>query len=156
MLGITCRRTQNPKTRETRRIVAEIETEMTTETEERTEIGSETTETETGTGEIGAEIEIAMVIETETGMATERGGRIGRGSPTLRNQWRRSVLLPHWSIVHSLDTHWSIVHCSLDIHWSIVHCNIVALVIHWGIVHSNLVATNSLIEYSLDDIISFL
>ena len=144
MLGITCRLTQNPKTRETRRIAAEIETEMTTETEERTEIGSETTETETGTGEIGAEIEIAMVIETETGTATERGGRIGRGSPTLRNQWRRSVLLPHWSIVHSLDTH-----------WSIVHCNLVALVIHWGIVHFNLEATNSLIDYSLDDIISF-
>lgn len=146
MLGITCRLTQNPKTRETRRIAAEIEIEMTTETEERTEIGSETTETETGTGEIGAEIEIATVIGTETGMATERGGRIGRGSPTLRNQWRRSVLLPHWSIVH----------CSLDTHWSIVHCNLVALVIHWGIVHFNLEATNSLIDYLLDDIISFL
>ena len=104
MLGITCRHTQNPKTRETRRIAAEIETVMTTETEERTEIGSETTETETGTGEIGAEIEIATVIETETGMATERGGRIGRGSPTLRNQWRRSVLLPHWSMFTVVST----------------------------------------------------
>lgn len=96
MLEITCPLTRNPRTRKTRRTV-EIETETITEIEGRTEIGTEigTTETEigTGTGEIGVEIETVMVIETGRETAIGTGEMIGRGSPTLRNLWRRFVLL---------------------------------------------------------------
>lgn len=94
MLEITCPLTRNPRTRKTRRTV-EIETETITEIEGRTEIGTEigTTETEIGTGEIGVEIETVMVIETGRETAIGTGEMIGRGSPTLRNLWRRFVLL---------------------------------------------------------------
>lgn len=89
MLEITCPPTQNPRTRKTRRTVVEIETEMITEIEGRTEIGTETgtTETEIGTGEIGVEIETVTVIEIGTGRETAigTGGMTGRGSPTLRS-----------------------------------------------------------------------
>lgn len=102
MLEITCPPTQNPRTRKTRRTV-EIETETITEIEGRTVIGTETgtTETEigTGTGEIGVEIETVTAIEIGTGRETAigTGEMIGRGSPTLRNLWRRFVLLVNMS-----------------------------------------------------------
>lgn len=108
MLGTTYLLTPNPRTRKTRKNVIETEIEMIAETGDETEIG--TIEIGTETGEIGVEIEIAMEtgtgIEIVTETATEREGRTGRESRTLRSLSRRCVLaLPvncprGWWLIH--------------------------------------------------------
>jgi hypothetical protein len=89
MLAITCHLTPNLRTRKRRKIGIVTGIGMIAETGDEIEIG--TTEIGTETGEIGAEIEIAMEtgreIVTET--ATERDGRTGRGSHTSRSPWKR-------------------------------------------------------------------